>query len=100
MRRLIALPLIALAAPACTTLAGTGTGNEIILLGESNITGEAATAQANLALRNAQGAGCHGISVGGYAAVGREGGGLVYGIPFMVRCPLGVKLLPNGVRTP
>lgn len=100
MRPLNLIPLIALAAPACTTLAGPGTGNEIILLGESNITGEAATAQANLALRNAQAAGCHGLAVGGYAAAGREGVGIVYGIPFMVRCLLGVKLLPNGVRTP
>jgi hypothetical protein len=100
MRKLIGIALVALLAPACTTVGTTGTGNEIILLGESNATGEAATAQANLALRNAQAAGCHGLSVGGYAAGGIEAGGIVYGIPFMVRCPAGVRLLPNGARAP
>ena len=100
MRPIIVIPFLAMLTPACTTFAGPSTGNEIILLGESNATGEAATAQANLALRNAQVAGCHGIAVGGYAAATLERGGVVYGIPFMVRCPMGVKLLPNGVRTP
>lgn len=100
MRKLIAIALAALLTPACTTVGTTGNGNEIILLGESNATGEAAVAQANLALRNSQAAGCYGISVGGYAAASPERGGVVFGIPFMVRCPGGVRLLPNGTRAP
>lgn len=99
MRKLIAITLAALLTPACTTVAATGNGNEVILLGESNITGEAAVAEANLRLRNSQAAGCYGISVGGYAAAALERG-MVYGIPFMVRCPAGVNLLPNGTRAP
>jgi hypothetical protein len=100
MRQLFAAAILGALASACTTVGTSSTGNEIILLGESNATGEAATAQANLALRNAQAAGCHGISVGGYAAGGIEAGGIVYGIPLMVRCPAGVRLLPNGAPAP
>lgn len=102
MRKLILITAAALLAPACTTLGPVSfaNGNEVILLGESHSTGDAAVAEANLRLGNAQGAGCYGISVGGYAVSSPERAGIIYGIPFMVRCPPGVKLNPNGTRTP
>ena len=99
MRKFVCIALVGLLTTACTTVATTGNGNEIILLGESRATGDDATAQANLKLRNAQAAGCYGIAVGGYAVAAPEQG-VVYGIPFMVRCPAGVNLIPNGTRAP
>jgi hypothetical protein len=96
MPRIVALVgLVALLAPGCTQLQGSA-NNEIVLLGESNLNGERATQQANLALRNAAAAGCRGISVGGYAATTVDPGGIVYGVPVMVSCPAGVSLTPTG----
>lgn len=102
MRKILGIACITMLAPACTTLGpiGFANGNEIILLGDSHTTGDDAVAMANLRLKNAQAAGCYGISVGGYAAAIPEQGGIVYGIPFMVRCPPGVKLIPNGTPPP
>lgn len=92
------LGVFMLAASACAHVAGGG--NEIVLLGESNINGESAVQQAVLILRNAQAVGCRGLSVGGYATTTGEPGAIVYGVPVMVSCPPGVRLLPNGSRAP
>jgi hypothetical protein len=102
MRKAFAIALIATVTSACTTAGPVGfaNGNEIILLGDSHTTGDDAVAMANLRLKNAQAAGCYGIAVGGYAVSTPEQGGIVYGIPFMVRCPPGLKLIPNGTPTP
>ena len=72
-------------------------GVQIVLLGESNASGEAAVQQANLAVANAAGSGCNAISVGGYATGGE---GLVFGVPVLVECPTGTQLLPNGSAAP
>tara|TARA_R110002167_G_scaffold57701_8_gene163236 strand:- start:3910 stop:4194 length:285 start_codon:yes stop_codon:yes gene_type:complete len=74
-----------------------GTGNQIVLLGEATIPGSQAVGEANVAIRNANAAGCNAISVGGY---GLAGEGTLIGIPVLVECPRGVSLLPNGARTP
>ena len=97
-RHLAPLGLIPLLLSACATVPGGG--NAIVLLGESNLTGEAATQQANLALRNAEAAGCRGISVGGYAATTVDPPAIVYGVPVMVTCPAAIRLAPNGSRVP
>jgi len=84
----------------CTQLIGAN--NEFVFLGESNVAGEEAAQEANLIVRNANAAGCRGVSVGGYATSGRfeRGGQVVYGVPVMVSCPSGVVLLPNGSVQP
>lgn len=99
LRRIAPLTLLTLLASACATVPGGG-GNSIVLLGESNVNGESATQQANLALRNAQAAGCRGISVGGYAASTVDPPAIVYGVPVMVSCPPLVRLAPNGAPVP
>ena len=70
-----------------------GTGNQFVLLGESTIPGSQAVAEANIAIKNANNAGCNAISVGGY---GLAGEGTLVGVPVLVECPAGVRLLPNG----
>jgi len=60
---------------------------ETVLWSKAKVSVDPAIAEANLRMRNAQAAGCSGISVGGYAVALPERGGGVYGIPFMVRCP-------------
>lgn len=77
-----------------------GPSNDFVFLGESNITGEEAAQEANLIVRNANAAGCRGVSVGGYAATNADPPQLVYGVPVMVSCPQGVVLLPNGALQP
>ena len=74
-----------------------GTGNQVILLGEATIPGSQAVGEANVAVRNANAAGCNAISVGGY---GLAGEGTLVGIPVLVECPPGVRLLPNGGLDP
>ncbi len=69
-----------------------GTGNQFIVLGEATIPGSQAVGEANVAVRNANAAGCNAISVGGYCLAGE---GTLIGIPFLIECPSGVRLLPN-----
>lgn len=88
MKKLFAMAASALALTACT-----GTGNQFILLGESTIPGSQAVGEANVAVRNANAAGCNAISVGGYG-LGSEA--TLIGVPVLVECPAGVRLLPNG----
>jgi len=90
MKRFIAIALAGVSLAACS-----GTGNQVILLGESTIPGSQAVGEANVAVRNANAAGCNAISVGGY---GLDGEGTLIGIPVLVECPAGVRLLPNGTR--
>ena len=81
---------------AVVLLAGCrGTGNQFILLGESTIPGSQAVGIANVAVANANAAGCNAISVGGYGLGGEHS---LIGIPVLVECPVGVRLLPSGVR--
>lgn len=74
--------------------------NDFVFLGESNLSGEEAAQEANLIVQNANAAGCNGVSVGGYAANNVDPPQLVYGVPVMVSCPMGIVLLPNGSRQP
>lgn len=71
--------------------------SQVVLLGESNAGGADAAQEANIAINNAAGAGCEAISVGGYATGGE---GLIIGIPVLVKCPVGTRLLPNGQPAP
>jgi hypothetical protein len=73
-----------------------------VLLGESSASGAEAVQEANTALANAERAGCKAISVGGYAAAAspEQGGGLVIGVPVMVKCPVGTVLRPDGTPEP
>ena len=72
-----------------------GTGNQTILLGEGTIPGSQVVGEANVAVKNANAAGCNAISVGGYGLGGEHS---LIGIPVLVECPVGVRLLPSGVR--
>ena len=72
-----------------------GTGNQFIVLGEGTIPGSQVVGEANVAVRNANAAGCNAISVGGY---GLAGEGTLIGIPVLIECPSGIRLLPNGTR--
>lgn len=80
----------------------TGPSNDFVFLGESNANGEIAAQQANLIVRNANQAGCRGVSVGGYATSAIDVSPIqqIYGVPVMVNCPAGVVLLPNGLAQP
>ena len=91
MKLLFAATFLLLA--ACTQ----GTGNQFIVLGEATIPGSQAVGEANVAVRNANAAGCNAISVGGY---GLAGEGTLIGVPVLIECPAGVRLLPNGTRDP
>ena len=98
-RKIGLLGVLALLATGCAQLQS-GPSNDFVFLGESNITGEEAAQEANLIVRNANAAGCRGVSVGGYAATNVDPPMLVYGVPVMVSCPPGVVLLPNGAAQP
>ena len=77
----------------------TSTRTQIAMLGNSNITGEEATQEANVIIGNAAVSGCRAISIGGYAAalsLGEFGGSLEYGIPILLDCPAGTMLNANG----
>lgn len=95
-----------LVAGAVLTLGGCGLFHEqtsrTVLLGESFASGAEAVEEANTALANAERAGCKAVSVGGYAAgaAPEQGGGLVIGIPVMVKCPVGTVLRPDGTAEP
>ena len=92
MKQILAVAIAGFSLVACT-----GTGNQVILLGEATIPGSQAVGEANVAVRNANAAGCNAISVGGY---GLAGEGTLVGIPVLVECPAGIRLLPNGTRDP
>mgnify|MGYP007073294061 CR=1 FL=1 len=88
-----------LLAGACTLPSGT----QIVVVGESGASGAEASNEVNLIIANAEAAGCEAISVGGYAAgaaVEPGVGGLLIGIPVLLECPQGTRLLPNGVPAP
>ena len=78
-------------------LAGCTTGTQFVLLGESTIPGSQAVAEANIRISNANASGCKAISVGGYG-LGEEV--TLIGIPVLVDCPAGTKLLPDGTLSP
>ena len=92
MNRLLLVAMIGFSLVGCS-----GTGNQFVLLGEGTIPGSQAVGEANLAIKNANAAGCNAISVGGY---GLGGEGTLIGIPVLVECPTGVRLLPNGALDP
>lgn len=48
-------------------------------------------------ISNAAGSGCRAVSVGGYGAGGE---GLVIGVPVLLDCPQGTRLLPTGAPAP
>lgn len=81
----------------CTGTGNQATGNQFIVLGEATIPGSQAVGEANVAVRNANAAGCNAISVGGYG-LGSEA--TLIGVPVLIECPAGVRLLPNGARDP
>ena len=85
----------------CITVAlissGCATGTQYVLLGESTIPGSQAVAEANIRVSNANASGCKAVSVGGY---GLDGEGTLIGIPVLVDCPSGTKLLPDGTLSP
>jgi hypothetical protein len=78
-------------------LSGCATGTQYVLLGESTIPGSQAVAEANIRVSNANASGCKAVSVGGY---GLDGEGTLIGIPVLVDCPAGTKLLPDGTLSP
>jgi len=99
LRKIVLVSVLTLFTAGCAQLLS-GPSNDFVFLGESNVTGEEAAQEANLIVRNANAAGCRGVSVGGYAATNADPPQLVYGVPVMVSCPLGVILLPNGALQP
>jgi len=74
-----------------------GTGNQIVLLGEAAAPGTQAVGEANIRIGNANAAGCNAISVGGYGLTAEDA---LIGVPVLVECPAGVRLLPDGTRAP
>lgn len=94
MRNLLTAAIPVLLLSACVS---PGTGNQFIVLGEATIPGSQAVGEANVAVRNANAAGCNAISVGGY---GLAGEGTLVGVPVLIECPAGVRLLPNGALDP
>ena len=90
MKQLIAIVATGLLLASCA-----GTQNQFIVLGESTIPGSMAVGEANVAVKNANAAGCNAISVGGYG-LGSEA--TLIGVPVLIECPAGVRLLPNGTR--
>ncbi len=76
-------------------LSGCATGPQFVLLGESPLPGGRAVRDVNIAIRNANANGCRAVSVGGYG-LAPEDTVAVVGIPVLVDCPNGIKLLPNG----
>lgn len=78
-------------------ISGCATGTQYVLLGESTIPGSQAVAEANIRVSNANASGCKAVSVGGY---GLDGEGTLIGVPVLVDCPAGTKLLPDGTLSP
>ena len=72
-------------------------GTQTIVVGESFASGAEAAKEANNFIINAAGSGCKAISVGGYGAGGE---GLIIGVPVLLDCPQGTRLLPNGTPAP
>ena len=92
---------ILLSVTACTSVTPSTSTTQIVLLGESFATGSEAVREVNLAIQNAATSNCQAISVGGYAAAGDFiERGLVIGVPVLVECPQGTRLLPNGTPAP
>ncbi len=97
MKRTFFIAAAGLALAGCTNTTSQQTGNQFIVLGESTIPGSQAVGEANVADRNANAAGCNAISVGGYG-LGSEA--TLIGVPVLIECPAGVRLLPNGSLDP
>jgi hypothetical protein len=98
MKQLFTIVISAIALAGCSGAGisiGGGTGNQFIVLGEATIPGSQAVGEANVAVRNANAAGCNAISVGGYG-LGSEA--TLIGVPVLIECPAGIRLLPNGTR--
>jgi len=91
MKQLVVIVAAGLMLASCAT----GTRNQFIVLGESTIPGSMAVGEANVAVKNANAAGCNAISVGGYG-LGNEA--TLIGVPVLIECPAGIRLLPNGTR--
>ncbi len=70
---------------------------QIIVVGESFASGAEAVREANNFITNAARSGCNAISVGGYGAAGE---GLIIGVPVLLDCPQGTRLLPDGSPAP
>ncbi len=80
-------------------LSGCATGTQFVLLGESPLPGSKAVREVNIMISNANANGCKAVSVGGYG-LAPEDLVAVVGIPVLVDCPKGIKLLPNGTLSP
>lgn len=70
-----------------------GGRTQIVLSGESFVSGAEAIQKANTIIGNAAACGCRAISVGGYGAADE---GMVVGVPVLLDCPSGTTLLPLG----
>ena len=87
MKQLFTIVISAIALAGCSGAGisiGGGTGNQFIVLGEATIPGSQAVGEANVAVRNANAAGCNAISVGGYG-LGSEA--TLIGVPVLIECP-------------
>lgn len=72
-----------------------------ILAGEGVVTAAEAAQEVQLAVTEAEKSGCEAVSVGaGTGAANLDGVAKLYNVYALVRCPAGVKLLPNGQRSP
>ena len=72
-------------------------GTQFVVLGESFASGSEAVREANNHIANAEANGCDAVSVGGYATVGET---LIIGVPVLLDCPVGTRLLPDGTLAP
>ncbi|MEO1491088.1 MAG: hypothetical protein AAFV19_02910 [Pseudomonadota bacterium] len=99
--KIVSMGFAAAVLDACT-VQPSGPSNDFVFLGESLTNGETAAQQANLIVRNANQAGCRGVSVGGYSATNIDigQGQRVFGVPVLINCPDGVTLIPNGTAQP
>lgn len=66
---------------------------QIILTGESFVSGSDAVQKANTIIKNSAACGCRAISIGGYGAADE---GMVVGVPILLDCPSGTTLFPIG----
>ena len=82
---------------ATATVSPPSPSTQIILLGESNASGEEAVLNATNKVNNAASSGCKAVSVGGYATGGE---GLIIGVPVLVDCPMNTQLQPDGTPAP
>jgi hypothetical protein len=80
-------------------LSGCSVGTQYVLVGEAPLPGGRAVAVANNMISNANASGCKAISVGGYGLAPDDAVAVV-GIPVLVDCPKGTKLLPDGTISP